>query len=70
MEALTWLQTNWGTLKPLRHVSVRALQDRRARRHGKITYEFWSADWTPGRLLSVYDPNGANSFSTSVPIMI
>jgi hypothetical protein len=47
MEALTWLQTNWGTLKPLRHVSVRALQDRRARRHGKITYEFWSADWTP-----------------------
>lgn len=46
-EALTWLQANWGTLRPLRHVSVRALPDRRARRHVKIMYEFWSADWTP-----------------------
>ncbi|MBS0961371.1 site-specific integrase [Acetobacter thailandicus] len=46
-KALVWLQANWGTLKPLRHVSVRTVQDRRARRCLKMIYEFWSADWTP-----------------------
>ena len=43
-----WLTTHWGTTRTLRAVRIREEgADRRLRRKAEITYEFWSADWTP-----------------------
>ena len=47
-ESLVWLRTEWGVVRALRHVRLRAANaDRRLRRSGRLEYAFWSADWTP-----------------------
>jgi hypothetical protein len=46
--SLTWLQTNWGTTRPLRH--VQRLPEKPVtgkRKTARLRLEFWSADWTP-----------------------
>ena len=46
--SLAWLQTHWGTTRPLRH--VQRLSDKQVtgkRKTARLRLEFWSADWTP-----------------------
>jgi hypothetical protein len=46
--SLSWLQTHWGTTRPLRH--VQRLADKPVatkRKTVRLRLEFWSADWTP-----------------------
>ncbi len=46
--SLAWLQTNWGTTRPLRH--VQRLPEKPVtgkRKTARLRLEFWSADWTP-----------------------
>jgi hypothetical protein len=46
--SLAWLQTHWGTTRPLRHVL--RFTDKPAigkRKAARSRLEFWSADWTP-----------------------
>jgi len=46
--SLAWLQANWGTTRPLRH--VQRLPDKLVtgkRKTTRLRLEFWSADWTP-----------------------
>ena len=45
--ALCWLWTHWGNTRPLRQVHIVGNEDRRLRRTARVTYDFWSADWTP-----------------------
>jgi hypothetical protein len=43
-----WLWQHWGTTWPLQHVvRISAGHDRRLRRSARVTYRFFSADWTP-----------------------
>ncbi|MCB8877064.1 hypothetical protein [Acidisoma silvae] len=43
-----WLRQHWGIVQSLRQVRLlTGMEDHHRRRAGKITYEFWSADWTP-----------------------
>ncbi len=46
--SLAWLQANWGTTRPLRHVQ-RLLEKPMTgkRKTARLRLEFWSADWTP-----------------------
>ena len=47
-----WLWENWGTVKPLRYAkAVDGKTDRRLLRIARITYCFYSADWTPWRAI-------------------
>jgi hypothetical protein len=51
--ALAWLQANWGTMRPLRH--VQRLEDKHVtakRKTARLRLEFWSADWTPWAALA------------------
>jgi hypothetical protein len=46
--SLAWLQTHWGTTRPLRH--VQRLPEKPVtgkRKTARLRLEFWSADWTP-----------------------
>ena len=46
--SLAWLQANWGTTQPLRH--VQRLPEKPVtgkRKTARLRLEFWSADWTP-----------------------
>jgi hypothetical protein len=46
--SMAWLQTNWGTTRPLRH--VQCLPEKPVtgkRKTARRRLEFWSADWTP-----------------------
>jgi hypothetical protein len=46
--SLAWLQTHWGTARPLRH--VQRLPEKPVtgkRKTARRRLEFWSADWTP-----------------------
>jgi hypothetical protein len=46
--ALAWLQTNWGTTRPLRHVQRHPEKPLTGKRKTvRRQLEFWSADWTP-----------------------
>jgi hypothetical protein len=46
--SLAWLQTNWGTTMPLRHVQLLPGKPQTAKRKTvRRTMEFFSADWTP-----------------------
>ena len=46
--SLRWRQENWGTAKPLRHVTILdRLEDKRLRRSARFSVRFQSADWTP-----------------------
>ncbi len=49
----SWLQTHWGTTKPLRHVQLLADKPGTAKRKTvRRKIEFWSADWTPWAALA------------------
>jgi hypothetical protein len=46
--SLAWLQANWGTTRPLRHVQRLSDKSLAAKRKtARLRLEFWSADWTP-----------------------
>jgi hypothetical protein len=46
--SLAWLQTNWGTTRPLRHVLRLTGKPVTAKRKtARLRLEFWAADWTP-----------------------
>jgi hypothetical protein len=46
--SIAWLQTNWGSTWPLRHVQrMPRKSDGRKRKTVQITLAFWAADWTP-----------------------
>jgi hypothetical protein len=46
--SLAWLQSNWGTTRPLRHVQrLPAKPVTGKRKTARRRLEFWSADWTP-----------------------
>jgi hypothetical protein len=46
--ALAWLQANWGTTRPLRHVQRLPEKPMTGKRKtARLRLEFWSADWTP-----------------------
>jgi len=46
--AMAWLQTNWGTTRPLRHVQRFPEKPVTGKRKtARLQLEFWSADWTP-----------------------
>jgi hypothetical protein len=46
--SLVWLQANWGTTLPLRHVQRLAEKPVTGKRKtARLRLEFWSADWTP-----------------------
>jgi hypothetical protein len=56
--AMAWLQTNWGTTRPLRH--VQRLPDKLVtgkRKTARHRLEFWSADWTPWAALATIRKN-------------
>jgi hypothetical protein len=54
--ALAWLWAHWGTTQSLRHVEAVApdAATRKQRKPGEAawTVAFWSADWTPWRVLT------------------
>ncbi|WP_424140679.1 hypothetical protein [Roseomonas chloroacetimidivorans] len=51
-DSRTWLWTHWGTTRPLRHVrELEPTLDGRKRRVAERRVEFWSADWSPWRVL-------------------
>ena len=57
--ALAWLWEHWGTTQPLRHVAEDVVAGQDVRRlsgptaeHDAIHVTFWSADWTPWRVLA------------------
>ena len=53
-EALVWLWEHWGTTQALRHVAVEAVGDPTGagnRDSAALRLTFWSADWTPWRVL-------------------
>ncbi len=63
--SLRWLQENWGTAKPLRHVTILdRLEDKRLRRSARFSVRFQSADWTPGKRSFGSGGSGASSCST------
>ncbi len=46
--SLAWLQTHWGTTRPLRHVQRLPGKSMTGKRKtARLRLEFWSADWTP-----------------------
>jgi hypothetical protein len=46
--SLAWLQANWGTTRPLRHVLRLTGKPVTAKRKtARLRLEFWAADWTP-----------------------
>jgi hypothetical protein len=46
--SLAWLQANWGTTRPLRHVQRLPEKPMTGKRKtARLRLEFWSADWTP-----------------------
>jgi hypothetical protein len=46
--SLVWLQTNWGTTRPLRHILRLTGKSVTAKRKtARLRLEFWAADWTP-----------------------
>ncbi len=46
--SLAWLQANWGTTQPLRHVQRFPEKPMTGKRKtARLRLEFWSADWTP-----------------------
>jgi len=53
-EALKWLWENWGTTWPLRSVEEITSAEKAEAEAEKteLRYRFWSADWTPWRVLS------------------
>jgi hypothetical protein len=56
--SLAWLQTHWGTTRPLRH--VQRLPDKLVtgkRKTARHRLEFWSADWTPWAALATIRKN-------------
>jgi len=56
--SMAWLQTNWGTTWPLRHIQpVPRKPERRKRRTVQMTLEFWAADWTPWAALATIKQN-------------
>ncbi len=56
--SISWLQTNWGTTWPLRHVQrVPRKSDGRKRKTVQMTLEFWTADWTPWAALAAIKQN-------------
>jgi hypothetical protein len=53
LASLAWLQTNWGTTMPLRHVQLLPGKPQTAKRKTvRRTMEFFSADWTPWAALA------------------
>ena len=47
-----WLWTHWGTTRALRHVrALPARLDGRRKNTDALTVEFWSADWSPWRVV-------------------
>ncbi len=56
--SISWLQANWGTTWPLRHVQrVPRKSDGRKRKTVQMTLEFWAADWTPWAALATIKQN-------------
>jgi len=50
--SLAWLQTHWGTTRPLRHVELLADKTGAKRKTVRRRLEFWAADWTPWAALA------------------
>jgi len=51
--SLAWLQTNWGTTRPLRHVQLLPGKPQTSKRKTvRRTMEFFSANWTPWAALA------------------
>jgi hypothetical protein len=56
--SMAWLQVNWGTTWPLRHVQrVPRNSDGRKRKTVQMTLKFWAADWTPWAALATIKQN-------------
>lgn len=49
-----WMRLHWGVVRPLRRVRLVADlgEDRRRRRAARLSYDFWSADWSPWAALA------------------
>lgn len=49
-----WLRRHWGVVRPLRRVRLVADldEDRRRRGAARLSYDFWSADWSPWAALA------------------
>jgi hypothetical protein len=46
-----WLWANWGTLCPLRHVTMEQHSDKRALRRLQVRFRFYAAEWSPWQAL-------------------
>lgn len=62
-EALAWLWAGWGTTDALRHVTRRPSST-----PTRLSFSFWSADWTPWRALEVVRADWPNLRFTARPL--